>query len=940
MKTKDTKNKKSSNSTGQVHWHSLPVDEIYRRLDTSPEGLTDKSAEERSLKYGWNKLPEKSGVNPVMKFLKHFDNLLIYILLIAAVITALMGNWLVTGVIFGVELINAVIGYIQENKAERAIRGISNMLPGHAKVIRSSQTKSILAESLVPGDIVLLKAGDKIPADIRLTEATNMKIEEAVLTGESLPVNKTTEVFPEESLPADRKCMAYSGTLVTNGIGTGIVVCTGVHTQIGQISKMMENVQTLSTPLMRKFDRFGKMLAIAIIFLSAIFFMLGYFIQGYALNELFLIVVGIAVSLIPEGLPVLMTITLAKGVLKMAKQNAIIRKLPSVETLGEVTVICSDKTGTLTKNEMTVTDVLLANKQYTVTGVGYSPVGEIFDNGKKVAMGESDGFDELLQGVALCSNSEANKSGDEWSIIGDPTESALLSLALKGGYYGFKNNKRLDIIPFDSSQKFMAVLIPGEHFNTIYLKGAPEKVLEMSVFHGSIGQSDTNSPEWWKEQLSSLASEGKRIIATASKKVPLDYKNILLSDVFNMDFLGIVAMIDPPRQEAIKAIEQCHQAGVEVKMITGDHTLTAKAIGESLNIVKEDNVISGPELEKLSDIELEAVAKKYQVFARTTPEHKLRLVKALQSNGQIVAMTGDGVNDAPALKRADVGIAMGIKGTDVTKDSAEMILADDNFATIAKAVFEGRSIYDNLKKSILFVLPTNGAEGFVMMASVLIGGHMPITPLQILWINLVTAVTLGFALAFEPGEPNVTTRPPRKPNEPILDGFLIWRIGFVSVLLGSITLMVHHFLIQFGADYGHARSAAVNTLVAGEVFYLLNCRYLREPVLGKGFFSNPKVFYAISSVVLIQLFFTYTPFMNILFDTTPLHTRELTWILAAGLLFFIIVEIEKMITKKIFDNDSEKGGYFNPFKKIVPIRKSENGTMKSLWSNPSRSNFM
>ncbi|HRJ29828.1 MAG TPA: HAD-IC family P-type ATPase, partial [Cyclobacteriaceae bacterium] len=885
---------RSANKQTPTNWHALSVDEAFRLLNTSDNGLVAASVSDRLLSYGPNKLPEHSGKNPIIRFLKHFDNLLIYILLVSAVITALMGNWLVTGVIFGVELINAIIGFIQEGKAERAINAIGQMLSEHARVKRDGRLELVPAEDLVPGDVVLLKAGDKVPADLRLFESGNLKIEEAILTGESLPVGKDTQPKPLQTLPADRKCLAYSGTLVTNGSGQGVVINTGIRTELGQISKMMGEVKTLTTPLLKKVDRFGKVLAVSIIILSIIFFALGHFIHSYTHSELFIIVVGLAVAMIPEGLPVLMTIVLAKGVQKMARNNAIIRKLPSVETLGEVTVVCSDKTGTLTKNEMTVTDVVMPGNHFAVTGAGYSPDGNVLLDNKIITFRYTPELNQLIQCVAWCNNAEANNSRDDWSFVGDPTENALLSLALKSDFKEFKSVERLDIIPFDSSQKFMTVLIKGEMQNTIYVKGAPEKILSLSASQSENGSISPLDEEFWKLRISRLASEGKRIIGAAHKEVSPKKADIQLDDIIDLKFTGLIAMIDPPRPEAIEAISKCHNAGIDVKMITGDHHLTATVIGRQLNISDEINTISGYELEEISDEELVSIAARKNIFARTTPEQKLRLVKALQKNNHVVAMTGDGVNDAPALKRADVGIAMGIKGTDVTKEAAEMILADDNFATISKAIFEGRSIYDNLKKSILFVLPTNGAEGFVMMASILIGGHMPITPLQILWINLVTAVTLGFALAFEPGEPNLENRPPRQPDEPLMDGFLVWRIGFVSILLGAIVLLVHHYLIEFGAGLEHARSASVNTLVAGEAFYLLNCRFMKEPLLGKGLFKNMKVFYSIGTVLLIQIFFTYTPFMNTLFDTTPLHGRELTWVFLGGLLIFIVVEFEKL----------------------------------------------
>ncbi|MCC5914202.1 MAG: cation-transporting P-type ATPase [Balneolaceae bacterium] len=875
-------------------WHSLSAESVIDELNTNEKGISEEEAAKRLEEYGPNKLPEGKKRSALMRFLIQFHNVLIYVLIMAAVITALLDHWIDTWVILAVVLVNAVIGFVQEGKAEQALEGIRKMLSLHATVLRDGERKDVEAEDLVPGDVVLLESGDKVPADVRLIHTRNFRVEESALTGESVAVEKHTEAVEENSVPGDRLSMAFSGTSVVYGRATGIVASTGADTELGKINRMMSDVEEITTPLLKQIDEFGKALSLIIIGVTGLFFAIGYFFRDYSLDELFMAVISLAVAAIPEGLPAIMTITLAVGVQAMARRNAIIRRLPSVETLGSVSVICSDKTGTLTKNEMTVTSFTTAEGTYDVQGTGYSPEGGITLHDEPVN-GDSKLFNRLMQTVMACNDAQLRKSEDKWSIDGDPTEGALITLAHKAGFGNFKP-ERIDSIPFESDHKYMATLNSVDGERLILMKGAPERLLDICANQLVPDGTQELNHSFWEEEMERQAGEGRRLIAAAYRKADDSRDGIDHEDVREgMTFLGLFGIIDPPRPEAIESIRLCKQAGIEVKMITGDHVKTASAIGLELGIGDGVKAISGHELEKMSDEELKEAAAEYDVFARTSPEHKLRLVTALQAKGKICAMTGDGVNDAPALKRADVGIAMGIKGTEVTKDASEMVLADDNFASIANAVEEGRTIYDNLRKAILFILPTNGAESFVIMAAVLMGIALPITPVQILWVNMITAVTLALALSFEPSEPGVMKRPPRDTNAGILGGYFLWRVAFVSLLIGGLTLSLYYWLKDMGYDLEEARTVAVNTLVAGQLFYLFNCRRMNDPSIGSGFFGNKYAFYAVGVLIIFQMIFTYAPFMNEWFGTTPHAFWYWVYPLSGGFLVFMIVELEKYL---------------------------------------------
>ncbi|WP_262901623.1 HAD-IC family P-type ATPase [Salegentibacter tibetensis] len=661
---------------------------------------------------------------------------------------------------------------------------------------------------------------------------------------------------------------------------------------------MMTNVQVITTPLLQQIEEFSKWLSLIIVGITAGFFAFGYFFRDYSITELFLASIGLVVAAIPEGLPAIMTITLAIGVQQMAKRKAIIRKLPSVETLGSVNVICSDKTGTLTKNEMTAKTVVTSEKQYTVEGTGYEPLGNILLDEQKLKVDEDLVFSRLMQCLRACNNSEINQNEEGYyEIIGTPTEAALLSLSLKAGFENFRP-ERLDTIPFESDHKFMATLNKVGNEKLVFMTGAPEKVLEKCAFQFTAAGSQEVNKRYWLEQIDKVASGGQRILGAAFRKAPKETSQLNLPlGESEFTFLGIAGIIDPPREEVVQAIKECKTAGVKVKMITGDHALTAKAIGRDIGIEGYENVITGQEIEEMSDEKLQKIVVDHSIYARTTPEHKLRLVKALQANGLLCAMTGDGVNDAPALKKANIGVAMGIKGTEVTKDASEMVLADDNFATIVNAIKEGRTVYDNIKKALFFILPTNGAESLVLMAAVILGIIMPITPAQILWVNMVTAVTLALSISFEPMEKNVMKRPPRMADQPILGKQFLWRIIYVSIIIGAFTLAVFYYMLNIGLEENGARTVAVNTLVCSQLFYLFSCRKMKGPGINKDFFGNPYVFYAAAVLTFLQLVFVYAPFMNSFFLTVPVPL--LYWIhpAIAGFCVFLIVEGEKYLTR-------------------------------------------
>ncbi|MFN3255263.1 MAG: cation-transporting P-type ATPase [Ilumatobacter sp.] len=879
--------------------HASSVDRVLDSIGSDRGGLSTDEAARRLVRDGPNRLPNATREHLLVRIFRHVHDVLIYVLLVAAVVTALLGHWIDSMVIFGVVVINAAIGFVQEGKAEEALEGIRKMLSLDARVRRDGQWTHVDAEMLVPGDVVRLRSGDRVPADVRLFETTNLQIEESALTGESVATSKHPDAVDDDAGIGDRSGMAFSGTLVTAGRGVGVVTATGTATEIGRINTMIGEVETLATPLTRQMATFGKQLSLAIVVLATIVFASGALLHDTAYSELFLAAIGFSVAAIPEGLPAILTITLAIGVQRMAGRNAITRKLNAVETLGSVTVICSDKTGTLTKNEMTARRAVTRAHRYDIDGTGYTPTGTVSIDGIATSLDERADLAALVEALAVANDSVVIESDGRWVVDGEPTEGALRTLALKTGFESAEY-RRVAVVPFESEHKLMATIDDAPDRGRVMLvKGAPDRLLDRATTQlGSDGTLQTLHRAWWEREIDELSGEGLRVLAAARRLAGPDQNSMTLDDVDDLVFLGLVGIVDPPRPEAIEAIATCRGAGIAVKMITGDHAGTASAIGSEMGIGDRRSAISGAELEVASDDELRDIVRHHDVFARTSPEHKLRLVTALQANGEVVAMTGDGVNDAPALKRADVGVAMGIKGTEATKEAAEIVLTDDNFASIEQAVEEGRTIYDNLRKSVLFILPTNAAEALVIVVAVVVGFDLPLTPTQILWVNMVTAVTLAMALAFEPPEPGIMHRPPRASRSSILDRYFLWRIAFVGTLVGGATIAVFSLAGHDGDDVAVARTVAVNTLVFGQICYLFSARFLRAAsYLPSHLLANPVAWVAVGVLSLLQLGFVYLPFMNTTFETTPIGWSG--WIIPGviGLGVFAAVEVEKAVMR-------------------------------------------
>jgi len=881
-------------------WYALNSEEVINKLKSDANtGISAKTAKERLSEHGRNELPEKKKQNIFIRFFKHFNDILIYILLVAAIVTATLGEYVDTLVILLVAIINAAIGFFQENKAEKALDNIKNMLSLKATVIRDGDRQEIDATDVTVGDIILLNPGDKVPADARLIKTSNLKVEESSLTGESVPSEKEVDPLDEDPMLGDRSNMVFSSTTVSAGTGRAVVTAVGEETEIGKINRMMSDVGEVTTPLLKQTAKFGKTISIVIIAIGVLVYLFGYFFREYESGELLLSVIGLSIAAVPEGLPAILSIILAIGVQNMAKRNAIIRNLPSVETLGSVSVICSDKTGTLTKNEMTVKKLIVAARDFTVTGTGYAPEGKIKLNDKPVDPNNYSVLKELIECFNFCNDASIAKDNENhWYVKGEPTEGALITL-YKKAKIDDGEAERLATIPFDSEYKYMAVLMRIGDRKVIYIKGAPDRLLDMASEQKRRKGEEDFDREFWEQKIEDTAREGQRMIGGAYKEVEASKTNLTHEDIQDdMVFLGLAGLIDPPREEAIEAIQSCHDAGITVKMITGDHAETAKAIGREMGIGDGEKALQGKDLERMDDTELQKAAAEYDVFARTSPENKLKLVEAIQAGGDICAMTGDGVNDAPALKRADVGIAMGIKGTEVTKDASEMVLVDDNFSTIVAAIEEGRRVYDNLKKTILFILPTNGAESFLIIASILFGTLMPLTPVQILWVNMVTSITISFALAFEKMEPDTMKRPPRSPKTPLLSGYFIWRILFVSLLIGGGTLLLTLYLQSQSVADDTLKTITLNTIVITQMFHLFNARSTNF-AFNKDFFTNKAVFIVSILLIVLQVSVTYIPFLNNVMGTHPLAAELWLYPVILGVIVFIVVEIEKAVVRRM-----------------------------------------
>lgn len=888
--------------------HTLGPDAVLRHFDVGAEGLGKDTAAERLLEVGHNRLPVAHSVGPVRRFLRQFNNLLIIVLIVASAITALLGHWLDTVVILAVVMVNTVLGFIQEGKAEKAIAAIKDMLAPHAAVIRDGERHNIPADQLVPGDIVLLEAGDRVPADLRWLKLNALSTQEAALTGESLPVEKQLQPVAAEAALGDRTCLAFSGTLITSGQGSGVVVATGSSTELGRISHMIRDVEQLTTPLLKQISVFSKWLTGFILSMAAAILAYGYFLRGMPFDELFVVVVGLSVAAIPEGLPAVLTVTLAIGVQAMARRNAIVRRLPAIETLGSVSVICSDKTGTLTRNEMMVSTVALSDSELTVAGEGYAPEGEISMDGKRLQAGHEPRLQLLARAALLCNDAVLKQVGETWVVQGDPMEGALLSFAHKTGLEPRAesvNNPRVDLIPFDARHRFMATLHHQGNESLVFLKGAPERVLAMCDKQVSVAGTEPLDAAYWQNMADQIASQGQRVLAFAMKRLSAGRETVSHDDVdAGLVLIGLTGLIDPPRAEAITAVAECYEAGIDVKMITGDHAGTAAAIGRQIGLRHSERVLTGADIERMDDAELARAVLETDIFARTSPEHKLRLVTALQSDGKVVAMTGDGVNDAPALKRADAGIAMGKKGSEAAREASELVLADDNFASIAAAIRAGRTVYDNLRKVISFLLPINGGESLSLIIAILFALTLPITAAQILWVNMVSSVALALALAFEPTEDGVMKRPPRKSNEPILSGQIIWRIVFVSLIFTVGVFGQFELAQSQGLELEVARTMAVNTLVVMEIFYLFSVRYTYGSSLTfKGALGTPAVLWSISAVTAFQLMFTYTPWMNLAFGSSPLGIAQGVQVLMFGVVVLMLIELEKWVRRAVLHID-------------------------------------
>jgi len=895
------------NDTTPKSWHHVHSAEVLRLLGVDvATGLAADEVARRQKEYGANRVTARRGTSAWLKFLRQFNQPLVYILIAAVGVTAFLGEWVDSAVIFGVVVINAIFGFLQEAKAEKAIEALAQMVVTEITVRRDGRTQRVHSEELVPADVVLLQAGDRVPADMRLVQMKSLQIDESALTGESVPVHKHTDALALDTILADRKNLAFAGTLVTAGQGEAVVWATGDRTETGNIARLISSATELSTPLTKKIAHLSKLLLWVILALAAAMFAIGV-ARGEKATEMFMAAVALAVGLIPEGLPAAVTVVLAIGVSRMAKRNAIIRKLPAVETLGSTTVICSDKTGTLTENQMTVREILAGGKLYEVTGGGYEPKGELKIDGAALKIAGHPALAECLRAGVLCNDAQLlREDGGRIKVQGDPTEAAMLVAGEKGGLPHadtHKESPRVDVIPFESGHMFRATLHDAQAGRVIYKVGAVERILDRCA--DALDEHGKNAPldrEAVLRAVEQMAGRGLRVLAIVRRQVDASHSKLEHGHVAEgLTFLGLQGMIDPPRPEAIESIRKCQEAGIAVKMITGDHLITARAIAQQIGLKgREENgalvALAGSELEKISDADLLEIAERTAVFARVAPEQKLRLVRALQSRGHIVAMTGDGVNDAPALKQANIGVAMGISGTDVAKGAAAMILTDDNFASIEAAVEEGRGVFDNLTKFIVWTLPTNTGEALILLTAILFGITLPILPVQILWVNMMTSILLGLMLVFEPKEQGLMQRPPRDPRKPLLTFALAMRIGLVALVMlaGAFWLFFYEVNLA-GGTVAAARTAVINVIVVVEIAYLFNCRSLSHSFFSTKFLSNRWAIAGSLAMLAAQLLLTYTPVMNELFHTAPISAESWLRIVGVAAVAFVVVEIEKWL---------------------------------------------
>lgn len=913
-------------------WHATDIERVLSFVESSAAGLSSEQAQDRIKEFGPNLLPKAKGEGVLELIWHQINSPLIYVLLASAALAVGMGKFLDGMVVLGVVVLNALIGFIQEYKAGKAIDALSDLVPNDCAVIRDGSRVNIPAAELVPGDIVALASGDKVPADLRLISLHSLTIDESALTGESQPVAKEHGSVPAEAALGDRINMAYSGTLVASGTGEGVVVATALRTELGRISSMLEETTHLDTPLTIALAKVSKVISVVIVLVSLAILAIA-LLRGYSIVDSLLAAISLAVAAIPEGLPSIITIALAIGVKRMARRHAIIRHLPAVETLGSTTVICTDKTGTLTKNEMTVREVWSKEETYQFTGAGYAPEGTLLKSGDQVEE-VPEHLHHLLLAGALCNDATISVKENTWVLSGDPTEGALVTAAEKAGIRVGEARlsfMRRDTLPFESERKLMATLHKSsDHELMLLVKGAPEVLLRLC-------RASAEHIERASRQVEKMASQGMRVLAFASAPTDIaEAEKAFEQNKGALDFLGLQGLIDPPRPEAITAVRACARAGITVKMITGDHKGTAQAIGAEFGLDGDTGAIAGPRLSELSDEEFAQAARHTNIFARVAPEHKLRLVRTLQNQGQVVAMTGDGVNDAPALKQANIGVAMGITGTAVARESADIVLTDDNFSSIAAAVEEGRRVYDNLTKSLAFVLPTNLGEAMIILVAVLLfpmaEGQilMPIMPVQILWVNLVATVALALPLGFEAMEPTVMSRPPRDPKEPVLGSFVIVRTLVVTILItiAGVGLFLWEYfselMLHTEPDMAlkKAQTMAVTTVILMQIFYLFNCRSLRDSILKIGLFSNPTVYIGIVSLILLQLGYIYLPFMNKLFSSAPLNFEAWGKSTLCAAIVLPAISFEKWLRSPL---DFSPGSRLNPYGREIraPRRKKQ-----------------
>ncbi|GAB4567715.1 MAG: cation-transporting P-type ATPase [Haliangiales bacterium] len=888
--------------------HSKELSEVLSGLQSDVErGLSEDEAKRRLEHNGPNRMTARRGTPAWRKFLEQLIQPLVVVLILAAVVSALLGHTADALVIFAVVLVNSVIGFLQEYRAERAIAALDALVVTEASVVREGTPHRVPSDQLVVGDVVLIGSGDSVPADLRLLKTHDLQVEEAALTGESVPVFKEVGTFPEDTVLGDRANMAYAGTVVTFGRGRGLVVATGDDTETGRIAGLLASTQEFATPLTRRIAAFSKLLVWVVLVVAAALLAIEA-LRGSSLMATFNAAVALAVGAIPEGLPAAVTVLLAVGVQSLARRRALVRKLPAVETLGSTTVICSDKTGTLTENEMTVTRFWTAGLDYEVTGVGYDPNGDFRRSDQPVDPEREPPLFACLRVGALCNDTTLVRTGDTANVEGDPTEAALRVTAEKACLVAtFDVWQRLAEIPFESQHMYMATLHQHHDERLLLVKGSSDVLIDRCTSAlDSTGALTAFEPGAAHRKVEELAASGLRVLCLAHRPMHATDSQLEHEDVNELTFVGLVGMIDPPRESARTSVAACHRAGIRVKMITGDHAVTASAVAEQLGLegARDDSgrlrAMTGRELEQIAPEQLPGVAEEVAVFARVAPEQKLLLVGALQSRGHVVAMTGDGVNDAPALKKADLGIAMGKGGTDVARGASAMILTDDNFETITAAVEEGRGVYDNLVKFITWTLPTNGGEALVLLAALVVGAALPVLPVQILWVNMATALLLGVALVFEPKEPGLMDRPPRTVDAKLLDWRLGVRILMVSAMIAGAAFGLFRWSFEvLGASIEEARTIAVNTIVVVESAYLFACRSLRAPLWRIGFFSNKWVWLGAGVMLLAQLFFTYTPAMNTLFYTSPIDWIWWLYFSVAGFIVLAAVETYKVIALQL-----------------------------------------